>query len=89
MRYFDNIEDLGLFLRLELLDAPRHQPLVSDDATHVIKLGLDVCVGIVAALLSKVDHMSDITVLIFGSFRLLFLLFYLIAHADYSLELGR
>ena len=89
MRYFDNVEDLGRLLRLELLDAFRHQPVVCDDASHVIKLGLDVGKDIVAALLSKVDHMSDITVLIFGSFRLLFLLFYLVAHADYSLELDR
>ena len=68
--YFDNVEDLGHFLRLELLDALGHQLLVRDDATHVIELLLGVCIGIVAAFLSKVDHMSDVAMLIFGSFRL-------------------
>ena len=67
VRYFDNVEDLGLLLRLELLDALRHQLLVRDDATHVIQARLDFGEGVVAAFLSKVDHMSDVTVLIFGS----------------------
>ena len=70
VRYFYNVEDLGHLLRLELLDALGHQLLVRDDAAHVIELLLGVCKGIVAAFLSKVDHMSDVAMLIFGSFRL-------------------
>ena len=89
MRYFDNIEDLVLLLRLELLHALGHQLLVRDDGTHAIKLGLDVGKVIVAALLSKVDHMSDVTVLYFGSFIVLILLFDFLARADYLVELGR
>ena len=89
MRYFDNIEDLVLLLRLELLHAFGHQLLVRDDGSHAIKLVLDVGKVIVAALLSKVDHMSDVTVLYFGSFIVLILLFDFLARADYFVELGR
>ena len=69
MRYLDNIEDLGLFLRLKLLLAFRHQLVVLDEATHVIQVRLDVSEGIVAALLSKAYHMCNITMLIFVSLR--------------------
>ena len=70
MRYFDNVEDLGRLLRLELLDALRHQLLIGDNASHVIERRLDVLEGIVAAFLSKVDHMSDVLMLILGSLGL-------------------